>query len=75
MTIPLAIDSSHQIGFARLTSLIRVHLENLVISVKLDHLQILQLSVLIYRMVHCWRQLNFLMCACVVRHDFVLQLR
>jgi len=77
MKIPLAIDSSHRIGFSQFASFLRVrdHLKNLVISVKLDHLQILQLPVLIYRVVHCWRQLNLLMCACVARHDFVLQLR
>jgi len=65
MKIPLAIDSSHQIGFSQFASLLLVHdhLKNLVISVKLDHIQILQLPVLIYQMVHCWRQLNLLMCA------------
>jgi len=71
MTIPLAIDSSHRIGFSQFASLFRVHLKNLLISVKLDHLQILQLPVLIYRMVHCWRQLNLLMCACVVERSKV----
>jgi len=75
MTILLAIDSSYRIGFSKFASLLRVHLKNLVIFVKLDHLRILQLPVLIYQMVHCWRQLNLLMCVCVVRHDFVLQLR
>jgi len=66
--------AANQIGFSQ-KSLLHDHPKNLVIFVKLGHLQSLQLSVLIYRMVQCWRQLNLLMCACVVRHDFVLQVR
>jgi len=62
-------DRSHRIVFSQLASLLYDHLKNLVISVKLDHLQILQLPLPICRMVHCWRQLNLLMCACEVGHD------
>jgi len=46
MTISFAIDGSHRIGFSKCASLHRVHLKNLVIFVKLDYLQILQLPVL-----------------------------